>query len=601
MKKIILLFTFASFSCFSQSYIEGYIIDKTTNESLPYATIKLISSSDSYTITNEDGKFEIRSKLPTDSLEVRFLGYQTKKVPISFFNKNAKLYLASNINQLKEVFIVANKNKNYTYNLLNSLIKKYKHKTLITESKGFLTLTSSSRGIPLEIIEGFYNSKQSLSDGIIDLKIKSGRFGQNKSFPFYSLNNTQVLMDFQFFKNSNQILPFYPGNMTLNEIKRKYNVKIDECNSCSDEDLKISFVPKKFDGRLFFGKIIFNKETLTIKKIELDINDPITDGLSSIITNDEITPKQIKLIISFNPADYEKIQSLKLNFMMYYKSEEALQIIQSNSFLYFYDYNKSFEEPYFSSNIQFNNDYDKIIALQTTDDFWNANYQFPKSFNEEKSIDFLKKYGYLINYENTISSDNIKYVKPSVVLWNKDDRLEWNSIKQDLIENKQINHSSNTNIGLNIDMSVDKIHHSRYEMNKDNPTSNISKKFNFSYLLDQYIGMDGGKKFIIRTIFDRNSSFCKYERTINRLVYINLVFDIYEYYRQNFNVQITNKMNFEELKEKSKEKFDEATLTVNKMQNETNFGSNFESLIKWNNTMKTKMNIDNYTLIVNQK
>jgi hypothetical protein len=600
MKKIILLFTFASFSCFSQSYIEGYIIDKTTNESLPYATIKVISQNSNYfSITNEDGKFEIRSKLPTDSLEVRFLGYETKKAPISFFTKNTKLYLAPNVNQLKEVFILANKNKNYAYNLLNRLIQKYRHKTLVTESKGFLTLTSSSRGIPLEIIEGFYNSKQSLSDGILDLKIKSGRFGQNKSFPFYSLNNTQVLKDFQFFKNSSQILPSYPGNMTHGEIKRKYIVKIDECSSCSNADLKISFVPKRFDGRLFIGSIIFNKEMLTIKKIELDINDPITDGLSSIIKNDVITPKQIKLIINFNPADYEKIQSLSLNFTMYYKSEEALQIIQSKSFLYFYDYNKSFKEPYFTNNIHFNNDYDKIIALQTTADFWNANYQFPKSFNEEKSMDFLKEYGNLINFENVIPTYDMEFTKPSVISWDKNKRLEWDNIKYEVTESA--NPNKHTNDYLKNNIKADKVYHSNADIVKHSRHFDNSKTLNFSYLMDQYADSNGKTQFTTRTIFDRNSSHYKNTRSKNMLVYLNLTFDIYEFYRQKLDGKINDNMTFNEVKKLCDEKFKEASITIKKMKKETNSGLNFQNLINWNNDIKTKLNIDNYSLISNQK
>jgi hypothetical protein len=588
MKKIILLFTFASFSCFSQSYIEGFIFDKSTNESLPYATIKIISqNSNYYSITNEDGKFEIKSKLPTDSLEVRFLGYITKKIPISFFNKNAKLYLAPNVNQLKEVFIVANKNKNYAYNLLHSLIQKYRHKTLVTESKGFLTLTSSSRGIPIEIIEGFYNSKQSLSDGILDLKIKSGRFGQNKSFPFYSLNNTDILKDFQFFKNSNQILPLYPGNMTLGEIKRKYIVKIDECNSCGNEDLKISFVPKKFDGRLFFGGIIFNKETLTIKKIELDINDPITDGLSSIIKNDVITPKQIKLIINFNPADYKKIQSLSLNFTMYYKSEEALQIIDSKSFLYCYDYNKSFEEPYFSNNIHFNNDYDKIIAMQTTADFWNTNYQFPKSFNEEKSIDFLKEYGYLINYENTIPSDKIGHIEPSVISWDKNKNLTWTSIKETISkEKKQIERDPNNQ---GIEKAIDKEAHSISEFKSKKNNSEIEEEFNFSYMLDMYLNENGESQYVTRTLFDRNSSFCKYDRINHKLIYVGLIFDVYEVFNQRLKNEISNEMTFEEAKILCNKKFEEASETVEKMKNETNDGLKYQSLKRWETTIKQKL------------
>ena len=320
----------------------------------------------------------------------------------------------------------------------------------------------------------------------------------------------------------------------------------------------------------------------------------------SYIKTDEMTPKQISLIINFNPVDYEKIQSLSLNFTMYYKSKESLEIIQSNSFLYFYDYNKSFEEPYFSNEIHFNNDYDKITALQTTDDFWNTNYQFPKSFNEEKSIEFLKKYGNLINYENTIPSDELEHTKSSVISWDKVKRLEWTSIKQNLAENKK----ENTNRGLTSNRDVDKVSYSSFDIIKfqqSNRSLGIPEKFNFSYLLDQYVDKNGVKQFITRTIFDRNSSFSRYDRTKNKLIYINLIFDIYEYYRQNLIAVVNKNMNFDTVKDMCKEKFQEATLTVKKMENETNSGLNFQSLVRWNNTIKAKLNIDNFSQIANQK
>ena len=300
-----------STACIAQSSIGGYIFDKSTNKPLPYATIKLIKS-ETYTITNEDGKFEIKDKYATDSLEVTYIGYNYRKVPLLYFEKNSKLFLSPNIFELKEVLVQAD--KNYVYNLLNSLIQKYRKKQTIIESKAFLTLTSSARNIPIEQVEGFYNSRQSSSDGIIDLKIKSGRFGQNKSFPFYSLNNTFILSDFQFFKNSNQILPFYPGNMSSNTIKRKYIVKIDECNNCNKEDMLISFTPRKSNGRFFYGKILFNNVQLIIKKIELTIKDPITKELSSINKNVVITPKEIQLNIVFNPTDFEKTSIFRFYF-----------------------------------------------------------------------------------------------------------------------------------------------------------------------------------------------------------------------------------------------------------------------------------------------
>ena len=586
MKKLtFLLLLISNIYCFSQSNIEGYIFDKSTNESLPYATIKLLSSSTNYTITNEDGKFEIKSKLPSDSLEVRFLGFQTKKIPISFFEKNDKLYISPNVYSLNTVVVVAD--KNYVYNLLYDLIKKYRKEQTITESKAFLTLSSSSRGIPIEHIEGFYNSKQSLSKGIIDLQIKSGRFGQNKSFPFYSLNNADILNDFQFFKNTNQILPLYPGNMTLSTIKRKYNVKMGKCNHCKGDDVSISFFSKKNDGRLFQGVILFDSEKLIIKKIELKTSEPITKGLSALIKNDVITPKEIRLNITFNPLDFNKIQHLDFTFSIYYTSNNSYNIITSNSFLYFYDYENTFNKPYLNTKIHFNNDYDKIIALQASNDFWNLNYQFPNSFNKLKSINYLEQNGYLINFETSIPSNYIEHLKPSVVSWDKNKKLTWTSIKETISKGKkEIDHKGN-NQGATI--AVNKEAHSISEFKSKKPNSEIEEEFNFSYMLDMYKNENGDRQFVTRTLFDRNSSFCKYDRIKNKLIYIELVFDIYEIYNQRLKNEISNEMTFEEAKILCNEKFEEASITVEKMKNETNGGLNYQNLLIWETTINQKL------------
>ena len=206
--KVFFLLLFVTIYSMAQTNIEGFIFDKTTNTPLPYATIELINS-DLYTITNENGKFEIKATKNDATLRIRYLGFETINIPASYFETNSKLFLKPNISDLNEIVIAAD--KDYAYNLLNSLIKKYREDKNITQSKAFLSLTSFARNTPIEQIEGFYNSSQNFAEGIIDLNIKSGRFGQNKSFPFYNLDNNILLLDFSLFKKTGQILPIYPG------------------------------------------------------------------------------------------------------------------------------------------------------------------------------------------------------------------------------------------------------------------------------------------------------------------------------------------------------------------------------------------------------
>ena len=580
---------------FAQTAIEGYVFDQVNHEPLPYATIGLLSDN-SYTITNEDGKFRIPASYITDSLEVTYIGFKKKRISLSHFSTTHNLYLRPNVERLEEVTLVASPKKmDYAFDLLNSLVKKYRKLESVSNCKAFLTLTSSARNIPIEQIEGFYNAEQSLSAGIMDLDIKSGRFGQNKSFPFYSLDNTKILSDFQFFKSSNQILPFYPGNMSSSFINRKYDITIDACHNCKKGDMSISFVPVKSEARYFSGKILFDRSKLIIKKIQLWIIDPETNKLTSINKSVKISPKEIKLEILFNPMDLEKIQYLEFDFSVNYEYGQSKETIESHTFVYFYDYNTSFEAPYFTTPVQFNNDYDKIIALQATDDFWNANFQFPTSIKQKRSMDFMKEYGYLINYDNTMVPDNIKFTKPSVIAWSADKRLDWKSIKQEITTGIMDDNSSESE-GLGTAI-VGVQYQSVSELNRIKTTKEPEQRFTFIYSLDQFKNKDGNDQYLTQTLLDRNSSFCRYGRTKNKLAYINIMFDIYEYYRGILQTQISPGTTFEEARELCDERFEEASVMVKKMQKKTNSGLNYQNLLQWNNQIKSKLNVDNFAVV----
>lgn len=560
--KTIIFFFFIFLSSTAQNHIEGFIFDKTNNKPLPYAAI-ILGSSKLYTITNEDGKFAFNENMAIDSIEVRFIGYKTRKVSITYFKEKSILYLTSLAIELDEVIVISIIEN--PYKVLNKLIKKYRKKDLISKSKVFFSLNSSSNNVPIEQIEGFYNSNLSLSNGLIDLNLKSGRFGQNKSFPFYSLSNTTILKDFNFFKKTKQILPSYPGNLTSVSIKKKYTVKFDDCLSCNDKDKLISFVPNKIDGKLFSGKILFNNDKLVIKKIDLWIKDSISINIKPINENDSVAIKDISLQINFNPIDFEKIQYLKFNLDMIYNYQSSKKIVKTHSFLYFYDYNNFFEKPYFTNSISFNNDYDKIIALQASVDFWNLNYQFPKSNSYNKSMNFLKSHGNLYNYNNYIPTNATHNINHSVIAWNKNRPLEWESVKI-IYESKSENF-----------LGMSKSHF-------------ITENLSFTYMIDTYRNKKGLKQFTSRTLFDRNTSFYKNNRTKKALIYLNLIFDIYEFHRQELEVKIKDSRSFEEVKRIYDILYLEATIVVNDMKNETNFGSNKKVLNGWASEIKAKLN-----------
>ncbi len=121
-----------------------------------------------------------------------------------------------------------------------------------------------------------------------------------------------------------------------------------------------------------------------------------------------------------------------------------------------------------------------------------------------------------------------------------------------------------------------------------------------SYVINSYNNKDGNLEYISQSIFDRNSSYYTKNRTKNKLIYLNIIFDIYEYYRQIAVSQTKLTVEFEDIKKIFDKNFIDATLKVDQMKKETNFGLNYQSLIRWNNKIKSKLNVDNFILIENQ-
>ena len=100
----ILLFLFVSLNAHARDNMSGQVLDATTKEPVPFATIKF-GVSGTGTIADLDGKFEIK---PTDTaglgwIEISCLGYTTKRVLLPENIDN--IYLSRSDNSLREVVI----------------------------------------------------------------------------------------------------------------------------------------------------------------------------------------------------------------------------------------------------------------------------------------------------------------------------------------------------------------------------------------------------------------------------------------------------------------------------------------------------------------
>lgn len=107
--KLFCLFLFTHFALLSQVSINGIVTDETSNQPLPFATVK--AGTKAYAMTSVNGEFAIRSKTFPVSLTISFLGYHTKNIIIqSKTSKKIEIKLSPKEENLSTVNLDSTKN-----------------------------------------------------------------------------------------------------------------------------------------------------------------------------------------------------------------------------------------------------------------------------------------------------------------------------------------------------------------------------------------------------------------------------------------------------------------------------------------------------------
>ncbi|WP_378180476.1 carboxypeptidase-like regulatory domain-containing protein [Aquimarina sp. SS2-1] len=154
-------FAFLSGLLLSAQTITSTVVDKKTNEPIPYATIQYAENGG--VITNEEGKFSFilpKSITPTDSIYISSLGYEKLGVPLSIV-MDSILYITPKTVELSSVFI---SNKNLTIDEIMDQVKEnitknystaLSHKKLFIRESDFSNISKINVKLKKSTIEEF--------------------------------------------------------------------------------------------------------------------------------------------------------------------------------------------------------------------------------------------------------------------------------------------------------------------------------------------------------------------------------------------------------------------------------------------------------------
>ena len=167
-----IVFLFLTFSLFSQSNLQGLVLDAKTREALPYCAIA-IKYKVSGCLTNEEGIFQLTAHAEKDTFLISYIGYQSKQIAVSEFVKNTVILLDRKESLLNEVVVYSN--DDYVYEVFENCRKKLRA-SKDEESKVYFVLESSIQSQATELLESYYTGTFN-NVTLKDLRFKNGRAG----------------------------------------------------------------------------------------------------------------------------------------------------------------------------------------------------------------------------------------------------------------------------------------------------------------------------------------------------------------------------------------------------------------------------------------
>jgi len=186
-----------NFSYSQNSIIKGIILDKNTNDSLPYVSIGILNKGIG-TVSKSNGSFSLDTKniQETDTVKFSFLGYKPLifniKTLKKILNNNPNLKMEENIENLDEVIIISKKD--------------WKEKTLGSETKstsmtmGFSSNLGSELGRKINITKKQthilkFNAHVALNT-YESIKLRLNFYTIKNGLPNEKINTENIYVDF---------------------------------------------------------------------------------------------------------------------------------------------------------------------------------------------------------------------------------------------------------------------------------------------------------------------------------------------------------------------------------------------------------------------
>ena len=490
--------------------IAGKVISATTKEAILYATI-YNKRTQLGTISNSNGLFTLQNTLATDTINIRYIGYETLVILAAEIKEHTPLKLVPKTELLAEVVISTDNTYLYSllYNTRNKASKQRK------TAKTYFLLETERNNKQTELIEAFYNSEFE-GYNLVGNALKEGRiYSDLKSGYFISTGTSKAILMQQLFSKSDYF-PTSPFQLSKRELQKRYNLTLESVltNSNNEEIYKVAFSPKKDSTVYFAGYAYINTKREKLSKVFLYVINTNRHPFSSISEDSKITQFSLQISKNFeNLGDDTFLKSIDFDYTLSLESKDSFGVhstskIKTNSVIYAYDYQNTFNLPLYKyPDLSYRHpDYYQILSAPYNLVFWD-HQEFTIADSDAKNQEF-KTYAKQLSFDQKIEN-RLSFKGTSFVPWSK------NRVNiTDLPEQKPI---------------------------KDNLNKSDVPKHKYKLAVQIYVdaNMIGDTlNLLSMAIFDPIESFYDYTQDQLSRAFINIYFDLMEIKRRELHLKL---------------------------------------------------------------
>ncbi len=418
MNKLLFLFLLTPILVFSQTQIQGIVVDSKTKKPLPYASV--VTNTNYGTLTDVDGKFYIQAKKDFHQISISYIGYKKVTIPVTPDDKFINVKLKTSVENLNEITITAkenpalriirnaivNKPKNNIEKSLNSFKFNSYNKILVTANPDSISGKIDSVFILKNDLKKFksldstnYKFKKEIdkhhlyiSEKISEFKFQKGKKKKEVVLasrmaglkqPLYELLAITI-QDFSFYNEYYTVAGTKYTNPIAKNALKHYNYKIlDTVNNENRASILIYYKPKEkkeflgIEGVLYIDSENF-AITKAIAELKGGINVKASQNFTYIDAYNIWFPKDMNIVIK--KGDSQENISLFgaiIKFNVPKKNDSIVKTAKKNPADISYFISKSVNSniqiniPVIvkssSSTIQFNDDLNK-----KSEEFWNT-------------------------------------------------------------------------------------------------------------------------------------------------------------------------------------------------------------------------------------